>query len=390
MPTSAPPPLSPAPSGAAARLRPAALGVLLLGSLLAGLPALQRADGSALLAWGGAALLGLLSLWLQARPAPTRDADVAEPNAMHEGAAAALQALLPSLLPVWRRQVTLAREHTEEAAGTLVADLSGLSAQFDAAGFGDGGGAHGRSQLLLEACERTLQPVVQSMGEIAASHRDVVGSVQGMMAVTEELRGMADEVARIAQQTNLLALNAAIEAARAGEAGRGFSVVAAEVRRLSQDSADTARRIAQRIEQVTAMMTSTSGAALQTAERDGRSIDATSERVEAVLGHVRELGNDAAALIQHGQSIRGSIESLVVGLQFQDRVSQIIDAIEQDMARLGSALAAGDALPAQRDWLARLEQAYTMRDQRQPLPAGGGRAQGAARPAAATPRAVFF
>jgi methyl-accepting chemotaxis protein len=370
--------------------------VLLLGGLLTGLPALQRADPGSLLAWGAATLLGLLGLWLQARATEPGPAPASEHSGGPAGASTAtgrhplLPPLLQSLLPVWRRQITLAREHTEEAAGTLVADLSGLSAQFDAAGFGHRVGAHRRSQALLEACTDKLGPVVQAMGEIAAGHQEVVGSVRGMMTVTDELRGMADEVARIAQQTNLLAINAAIEAARAGEAGRGFSVVAAEVRRLSKDSADTAQRIAQRIEQVTAMMASTASAALQSAERDSRSIGTTSERVEAVLGHVRELGDDAAALIHQGQSIRTSIESLVVGLQFQDRVSQIIGAIEQDMARLGSAIEAGEALPTQRDWLVRLEQAYTMRDQRQPLAPGGGSAKGAAHPVAATPRAVFF
>jgi methyl-accepting chemotaxis protein len=208
-----------------------------------------------------------------------------------------------------------------------------------------------------------------------------------MASVVGDLRDMADEVARIAQQTNLLAINAAIEAARAGEAGRGFSVVAAEVRRLSQDSADTARRIAQRIEQVTQMIDGASSAAMHTAQSDSQSIDDASHTVEAVLGQVRSLGDESRNLIQQGQAIRDSLESLVVGLQFQDRVSQIIGAIEQDMERLSETVERQDVLPAQDIWLERLEQAYTMPDQRRQHDSGVGSTGARSN---ATPRAVFF
>jgi methyl-accepting chemotaxis protein len=390
LPTHPPPSLAP-PS--ARGLAPRALGAIaLLASLLAGLPMLSHGDSPALIAWLGVSALGLVAVladrWLRRAAGPTARGSADDLLMGEATAATKLPGFLRAVLPVWRSQVTLARDQTEQAAGTLVDDLTGLSAQFDAAGFGDDTGLRGRNQTLLEACEHKLKPVLTTMGEIAASHTEVVDSLRGMMSVTDELLGMADEVARIAQQTNLLALNAAIEAARAGEAGRGFSVVAAEVRRLSQDSADTARRIAQRIEQVTTMMSSTSSAALQSAERDGRSIAATGGVVEEVLAHVRELGEGSVDLIAHGQAIRGSLENLVVGLQFQDRVSQIVTAIEQDIDRLLDTVESGAALPPQQHWLQRLEQAYTMRDQRQQH--GGPSAASQPRAAVTAPRAVFF
>lgn len=91
------------------------------------------------------------------------------------------------------------------------------------------------------------------MEEIRRSTLESAELMQQMNELSEQVAGMSSAISDIANQTNLLALNAAIEAARAGEEGRGFSVVAGEVRKLAEQSRATAEMIQQHIGQMTEM-----------------------------------------------------------------------------------------------------------------------------------------
>jgi len=292
---------------------------------------------------------------------------------------AALVQRLDEAVQLWGGHLGTAQAQMREATDQLLQGFMQILEQLDlildvdpaqAAGTGGAGPLDERAQM-LQRCEDQLRSLVQNFHGFVQSREAMAGTMRSLAGASTGLRGMAEDVAKIARQTNLLSFNAAIEAARAGDTGRGFAVVAAEVRRLSTESGETGRRIGSQVGAFESSMQETLAMAGRQATQDTGVIEAAEATVGRVIEQVDDavgqLQQRAAELAARGQAVREQVQQLMVAFQFQDRVQQIIDQVHQSMAgavqRLQLALAQGRA-PDSAEWLALLAAGYTTDEQR--------------------------
>lgn len=189
-----------------------------------------------------------------------------------------------------------------------------------------------RAQRAAEVAQNGMQAVSDSADGMSAIRRQVDATAQTVLSLAERAQAISaivEAVDDIAGQTHLLALNAAIEAARAGDEGRGFSVVAGEVRSL----ADQSRRATGEVTQILGEIQQGTNTAVMATEEGSKRVVEGSSRVEQAGGTIRELADNVAAAALAGEQIAAaSTQQAIVTAQISEAMRNIDDVMEHNAA----------------------------------------------------------
>lgn len=219
-------------------------------------------------------------------------------------------------------------ESTAEAIQEEATICGEILAQADAAGDATESmiAASQRVNMTVDGGASSVQELGRQADNVSSSSEVVEEVITELTAKVQKVGSFVDTIISISSQTNLLALNASIEAARAGEAGRGFSVVAEEIRQLSEDTKEASNNITNIIHELnsdTKLANESIETAVSSVTRQNELIQETREKFDEVSKEVELLSNninEVKACMEQTRRLSNSI---------YDNISQLSAASEQ-------------------------------------------------------------
>jgi methyl-accepting chemotaxis protein len=185
------------------------------------------------------------------------------------------------------------------------------------------------AQTVAEQGAAAVAQATEAMLAVKSSSAEITATIRELGEMSEKIGGIVDTITAIAVQTNLLALNAAIEAARAGEHGRGFAVVADEVRKLAEESQDAAATIGGLITQIQAG----TGRAVEVVVQGARQTEEGVATVEQAREAFLRIDASVQDVNERVERITSAIEQIVAsGGRMQETIDQVLEVAEQSSA----------------------------------------------------------
>ena len=249
-----------------------------------------------------------------------------------------------------RDEVSRAQGLLTDAFSQLTTSFQGMSALTDhqrevALGV-SGTNAEGSSSQFDEFVANTSEVMGRIVDNVVLNGKlgmELAEMTDGIAQHTRTVQGILGEIGAIAKQTNLLALNAAIEAARAGEAGRGFAVVADEVRDLSGRTTQFSQQINSVMKQMQDAVHLTEVAIQRLAGQDMTFALTSKVHVEEIIRAMEGQASSRNAAIEDlarsSGEVSGVVNQAITALQFQDMTTQLLDHVTQRMETIDRTMA---------------------------------------------------
>jgi methyl-accepting chemotaxis protein len=248
------------------------------------------------------------------------------------------------------------------------------------AGFLSSEGRDSSSKLsfesLIEKCGGTLVKILDATSEAGEISHRAIERIQQMDKASQEITSALVMLEQIARENKMLAMNARIEAAHAGSLGAGFEVVAVEVVSQTEKSREVTAKVSDLINNLRALAGSTLKDLQRMNEQDHKRVEVCRLEVDESLREMQathsEMKNMLSGITDAGALLANDIGSAVRGLQFQDRTSQQIAHVVEDLdtmhARLTTQFGSADSSGvASNDGFS----AYTMKEEREVAGIGG-------------------